>query len=187
LLLKVVDKYFAVLEAEDGLSFFQNEEESTAQQLEQIQKLFDRELVKITDLYAIETRLDQIKADIIEAEAKVVTAKESLRELTNTTPAQLSKLRDEIEHKELEGKLDDWLAVVKSENPTLAAQQYAIAAADLDVSDPKARHLPVVVLQLNYYNTDTGASRYTYTVLCVKYDSAGQHYLYWPSGRSLTP
>jgi outer membrane protein len=113
-------------------------------------------LVKITELYALEARLDQIKADSIEAEAKLVTAKEGLRELTGITPSTLTKLRDEIEYKELEGKLDDWLTVAKSENPTLVAQQYAIAAADLDVSAQKAKHLPVVELQLNYYNTNTG-------------------------------
>ncbi|WP_411725502.1 TolC family outer membrane protein [Methyloglobulus sp.] len=156
LLFKVVDKYFTVLEAEDELSFYYSEEETTAQQLAQIQALYDKQLVKITDMYAIEARLDQIKADIIEAEAKVVTAKEGLRELTNTTPAMLLKLREGIDYKELEGKLEDWLAVAKSENPTLAAQQYAIAAADLDVTAQKARHLPVVELQLNYYNTNTG-------------------------------
>jgi outer membrane protein len=156
LLFKVVDTYFTVLEAEDELSFFQSEEETTRQQLEQVQKLFDRELVKITELYALEARLDQIKADGIEAEAKLATAKEGLRALTGTSPATLTKLRDEIEYKALEGKLDDWLGVAKSENPTLAAQQYAIAAADLDVAAQKARHLPVVELQLNYYNTNTG-------------------------------
>jgi len=156
LLFNVVDKYFAVLEAEDEHSFFKSEEETTGQQLEQIQKLFDRELVKITDLYAIEARLDQIKADIIEAEAKVVTAKEGLKELTNITPATLLKLRDEIDYQELQGQLEDWLEVAKSENPTLAAQQYAIAAADHDVSAQKSRHLPVVELQLNYFNTNTG-------------------------------
>jgi outer membrane protein len=107
-------------------------------------------------LYAIESRLDQIKADSIEAEAKVVTAKQGLIELTNNTPVNLAKLRDEIDYKELEGKLDEWLDVAKSENPTLVAQQYAIAAADLDVATQKARHLPVVELQLNYFNTNTG-------------------------------
>lgn len=156
LLFKVVDTYFTVLEAGDELSFFKSEEETTRQQLEQVQKLFDKEMAKVTELYALEARLDQIKADSIEAEAKLVTAREGLRALTGTSPATLTKLRDDIEYKALEGKLDDWLAVAKSENPTLAAQQYAIAAADLDVAAQKARHLPVVELQLNYYNTNTG-------------------------------
>lgn len=156
LLFNVVDKYFTVLETEDDLRLLKNEEETTGKQVKQIQQLFDRQLVKITELYAIEARLDQIKADIIEAETKAVTAKEGLRELTNTTPAALSKLREEIEYKELEGKLEDWLDVAKSENPALAAQQYAIAAAESDVAAQKAKHLPVVDLQLNYYNTNTG-------------------------------
>lgn len=156
LLFNVVEKYFGVLEAEDELSFYKSEEDLTGQQLEQIQKLFDRQLVKITDVYAIEARLDQVKASIIEAEAKLVTAKEALRELTNIDSVALAKLRDGIEYKELEGKLDDWLEVAKNENPALAAQQYAIVAADRDVSTQKAKHLPVVELQLTYYNTNTG-------------------------------
>lgn len=156
LMFNVVEKYFDVLEAEDELSFFKSEEEITGQQLEQIQKLFERQLVKITDLYTLESRLDQVKASIIESEAKLVTAKESLKELTNTPPTTLLKLRDEIEYKELEGKLEDWLDVAKSENPTLVAQQFAIEAAEHDVTAQKSGHLPVVELQMNYYNTDTG-------------------------------
>jgi outer membrane protein len=156
LMFNVVEKYFDVLEAEDELSFYKSEQEINEQQLEQIQKLFDRQLVKITDLYTIEARLDQVKASIIESEAKLVTAKESLKELTNSSPTTLLKLRDEIEYKELDGKLEDWLAVAKSENPTLAAQEQAIEAADHDVATQKSGHLPVVELQLNYYNTDTG-------------------------------
>ena len=156
LLFNVVEKYFTVLEAEDELSFFKSEQKSTEQQLQQVEKLFDEQLAKITDLYAIEARLDQIKANVIEAEAKVVTAKEDLKELTNTTPVTFLKLRDEIDYKELEGKLEDWLEVAKSENPSLAAQQYAITAADEEVAVQKSKHLPVVELQLNYYNTDIG-------------------------------
>lgn len=156
LLYNVVERYFGVLEAEDELKFYKSEEETTAQQLEQIQKLFDRQLAKITDLYALEARLDQVKASIIEAEAKVVTAKESLKELTNISTSSLAELRDEVEYKELEGKLEDWLEVGINENPALSAQQYAIEAADNDVATQKARHMPVVELQLTYYNTDTG-------------------------------
>ena len=58
-----------------------------------------------------------IKADEIESESVLIIAKQGLKELTNTLPVQLDKLRDDIEYKELEGKLDDWIAVAKSENP----------------------------------------------------------------------
>lgn len=156
LMFEVVDKYFSVLEAEDEHALYKKEAEITEQQVEQIQKLFDKQQVKITDLYAIQSRLDQIKAQTIEAEAKLVTAKQTLQELTNSPPVSLSKLREEVDYKELEGKLEDWLEVAKSENPSLAAQASAIKAADHDVATQKSRHLPVVEIQLNYFNTDTG-------------------------------
>ncbi len=156
LMFNVVEKYFNVLEAEDQLYFLQAEKDSTVKQLEQVKKLYDKQLVLITDLYEVEARLDQIKASEIEAETILVTARESLKELTNTTPVGLYKLRDEIDYKELEGALDDWIGVAKSENPVLAAQLSAIAAASDDVAVQKSKYLPVVDLQLNYYNTNTG-------------------------------
>lgn len=156
LMFKVVEKYFNVLEAEDQLNFLQAEKETTIKQLEQVQKQYAKQLVLITDVYEVEARLDQIKATEIEAETLVVIAKESLKELTNVEPVGLYKLRDEIEYKTLEGKLEDWIAVAKSENPLLAAQISAIAAASNDVAVQKSRYLPVVDMQLNYNNTNTG-------------------------------
>ena len=104
----------------------------------------------------MEARLDQIKADEIEAESLLLIARQALKELTNTSPQQLDKLREGIDYNELEGKLDDWLAVAKSENPLLAAQLSAIEAASNNVAVQKSRYLPVVDLQLNYYDTNTG-------------------------------
>lgn len=156
LMLKVVQRYFAVLDAEDQLRLTQLEKQATASEQEQVGRQFAKQLIKVTDLYEVEARLDQIKADEIEAESALIIAKQALKELTNNLPQQLNKLREHIEYKELEGKLDDWIAVAKSENPILAAQLSAIEAASNDVAAQKSKHLPVVDLQLNYYDTNTG-------------------------------
>ncbi len=156
LMFNVVDKYFGVLEAEDQLKFYQAEKASIAQQMEQIKQLYEKQLVKITDLYEVEARLDQLVATEIEAETLFVTAKESLKALTNNEPSALYSLREEIDYKPLEGALEEWVAVAKSENPVLAAQVNAIAAASNDVAMQKSRFLPVVDLQFNYYDTNTG-------------------------------
>ncbi|MEY3758705.1 MAG: hypothetical protein RIR39_196, partial [Pseudomonadota bacterium] len=103
LMFNVVKKYFDVLEAEDQLYYLQAEKDSTRKQLEQVQKLYAKQLVLITDLYEVEARLDQINATEIEAETLLVTARESLKELTNTEPVALYKLRDEIDYKKLDG------------------------------------------------------------------------------------
>jgi outer membrane protein len=152
---KVIEKYFGVLEAEDQLYFYQTEKNAMAKRLEQTQKQFAKQLVKVTDVYEVEARLDQLKASEIEAETIVVTAKESLKELTNTPFSDLYKLRDTVDYKPLDGQLEQWLEVAKSENPTLAAQLKAIEAAHDSVTVQKSKFLPDVDLQLNYYNTNT--------------------------------
>lgn len=152
----VIEKYFGVLEAEDQLFFYQTEKKAMEKRLEQTQRQFAKQLVKITDVYAIEARLDQLKASEIEAETIVVTAKESLKELTNTPFSDLYKLKDNVDYKPLEGQLDQWLEVAKSENPSLAAQLKAIEVAHDGVTVQKSKFMPVVDLQLNYYDTNTG-------------------------------
>ena len=156
LMFKVVERYFGVLEAEDQLRFIKTEQQATQQQLLQVQKQFAKQLIKITDVYEVEAQLDKIEADLIEAESKVSSAKQNLRELTNNTPTNLLTLGENVDYKELEGNLDEWIALASNENPAVAAQKKAIEAADQDVASQKSRHLPVVDLQLNYYNTDTG-------------------------------
>ncbi|MEI7840729.1 MAG: TolC family outer membrane protein [Methylococcaceae bacterium] len=152
----VIEKYFGVLEAEDQLYFYQTEKNAMAKRLEQTQKQFAKQLVKITDVYTIEARLDQLKASEIEAETIVVTAKESLKELTNTPFSELYKLKDQVDYKPLDGQLEQWLEVAKSENPTLAAQLKAIEAAHDGVTVQQSKFLPQVDLQLSYYDTNTG-------------------------------
>jgi outer membrane protein len=153
---KVIEKYFGVLEAEDQLYFYQTERNAMSKRLEQTQKQFAKQLVKVTDVYEVEARLDQLKASEIEAETIVVTAKESLKELTNIPFSDLYKLRENVDYKPLEGQLEQWLEVAKSENPTLAAQLKAIEAAHDSVTVQKSKFLPEVDLQLNYYDTNTG-------------------------------
>ncbi len=66
------------------------------------------------------------------------------------------KLKEDVEYHLLEGKLEQWIDVARSENPTLAAQLKAISAADNNVLTQESRFLPQVDLQLNWYDTNTG-------------------------------
>lgn len=152
----VVERYFDVLQAEDQLNLLRGEAEALEKQLEQIKRQFEKQLVKITDLYEVEARVDQVKASEIEAETALVKAKENLKELTNATSESLYRLREDIDYQPLEGNLEDWIGMARSENPLLRAQVNTIEAASDDVAMQRSRHLPVVDLQFNYYNTDTG-------------------------------
>lgn len=152
----VVERYFQILDAQDQLHFIESEKQATESQLQQVKKQFAKQLAKVTDVYEAEARLDQIEADRIEAESVLLTARQALHELTNTPAGDLYRLRDDVEYKELDGKLEDWLEVAAAENPSLKAQRSAIEVASDDVATQKSRHLPVVDLQLYYYDTDIG-------------------------------
>jgi outer membrane protein len=156
LMLEVVKRYFAILDAQDQLHLLNYQRQITEGQLEQINKQFAKQLAKITDVYETEAQLDLIKADEIEAESSLQTANEGLRELTNIAAMPLQGLRENVEYKELEGKLEDWIDVAKSENPALASQRLAINVANYNVTVQKSKYLPTVDLQLYYYDTNTG-------------------------------
>jgi len=156
LMFNVVERYFNELEAEDHLNFAKTEKQAAQKQLEQIQKQYAKQLLKVTDLYAVEARLDQIIASEILAESRRVTAQESLRELTGVTPATLNKLREAVNYQEIQGDLQQWIEMAQSQNPAISAKQIAIQAAENNVTVQKSKYLPVADLQLNFYDTNTG-------------------------------
>jgi outer membrane protein len=156
LIFEITDRYFSVLEADDQLFFSQSETEATKKRLEQTQKQFAKQMVKITDLYTVEARLDKNQADELEATKNLAVAKEGLVQLTGKMPDNLQKLADSVRYKPIEGKIEDWIEVAKSQNPSILAKSSAIEAADDNVTVQQAQNLPVVDLQLNYYSTNTG-------------------------------
>ena len=156
LMFDVVERYFNELEAEDEVNFAQTEKQAAQKQQEQIKKQYAKQVVKVTDLYAIEARLDQVIAAEIVAESKRVTAQDSLRELTGVTPAPLSRLKDVVDYPEIQGNLQQWVEMAQSQNPAISAKQKAVQAAEAYVTAQKAKYLPTADLQLNYYNTNTG-------------------------------
>lgn len=156
LMFNVVERYFNELEAEDQLNFAKSEKQAAQKQLEQVQKRYAKQVSKITDVYAVEARLDQVIAAEILAETKRVTAQESLRELTGVNPNQLSKLREVVDYQEIQGDLQQWVEMAESQNPAISAKQIAIQAAENNVTVQKSKYLPSADLQLNFYDTNTG-------------------------------
>ncbi|MFI3121943.1 MAG: TolC family protein, partial [Methylococcaceae bacterium] len=143
LIFNVVERYFNELQTEDQLNFVKTEKQSVQKQLEQIQKQYAKQLLKVTDVYAVEARLDQISADEILAESQRVTARESLRELTGVSPSELYQLRAQVDYQEIQGDVQQWIEMAQSQNSALTARQRAIEAAEDNVTVQKSKYLPV--------------------------------------------
>lgn len=152
----VVERYFDWSLADDEVILVRKEKDAMQKQLEQVRKQFAKQMLKITDVYAVEARLDQLVAEQIMAETKRVTAEAALRELTGNQPDKPMKLREEVEYQTIQGDLQQWLDMAQSQNPLISSKIIAIEVAENNVAVQKSKHLPVVDLQLNYFDTDTG-------------------------------
>jgi outer membrane protein len=152
----VVDRYFAVLAERDNKDLIDREIIITKKQLKQVQHQFDKRMVKITDVYELEAKLDDLYAQQIESNTKLDNAKRSLKELTGKPATSLARLREDIQFLPLQGDIKTQVELAKRHNPLIKAQNEAIEAADYNLLSQHARHLPVVELQLQHYNTDTG-------------------------------
>lgn len=156
----VIERYFNVLEARDTLVLIEQEIASTQKQLKQMQSQFEKQLVQVTDVYELEAKVDLLLAEEIAAKTKLDVAQQNLMELTGQSTNNLPKLRNDIVFKELNGSIDAWVKQAEELNPSLAAQNQAIAAADDNLWAQQSKHLPTVDMQLNYYYTNTGQPGY---------------------------
>jgi outer membrane protein len=78
----VADNYLLVLEAEDMVGSIRSELEAITNQVNQIQRMNDLQLAKITDLYNGQAQQAAIQAQLVDAESELTIRKENLRAST---------------------------------------------------------------------------------------------------------
>lgn len=89
LIVRVAQRYFDVLAAEDRLTSRQANGEAIARQLEQAKQRFDVGLIAITDVQESQAAYDQSAADVIGSKRALATAREFMREITGQYVAKL--------------------------------------------------------------------------------------------------
>jgi len=89
LIVRVAQRYFDVLAAEDRLTSRQANGEAIARQLEQAKQRFDVGLIAITDVQESQAAYDQSAADVISSKRALATAREFMREITGQYVAKL--------------------------------------------------------------------------------------------------
>ena len=148
LLIRVAERYFGVLAAEDTLAFAKAERESLAGQLEQTRQRFDVGLVAITDVQESQAGFDRAVAQVITAENARENALEALREVAGETPGTLAGLGEEFP---LERPTPDdpsqWTEQAVQQNLSVAAAQIATEVAAEDINIANAGHLPTIDIE----------------------------------------
>lgn len=157
LMVRVSERYFAVLAAMDNLEFTRAEKEAIGRQLEQTKQRFEVGLIAITDVHEAQAAFDTATASEIEAENLVYNTREQLRELTGQYHENLRPLGELNTVPPTPADVNHWITKALENNPNIVAAQAAVDASRSNISVQRAGHLPYLdVLGTHSYTSDAG-------------------------------
>jgi outer membrane protein len=147
LIIRVAQRYFNVLAAEDRLTSIIADREAIARQLEQAKQRFDVGLIAITDVQESQAAYDQSVANEIGAKRTLATAREFLREITGEyvtdldAPGEDFPLLDPSPNSE-----SGWVELSLQQNLNLVASRLDEELARDEISFRRNGHYPTVDL-----------------------------------------
>ena len=143
LLLRVADRYFAILDAREALAAAEAEKRAVKRQLEQAKQRFEVGVISKTDVEEAQSRFDLASADVIDARNEVRNARERLREVTGRTPDQLEELRADIALRAPEPDSENaWRERAVENSHELAAVKKQAGAAMENVDVQRGSYFP---------------------------------------------
>ena len=156
LLTVVAENYFNVLQAEDALDSVASELEAITNQLDQIQSLYDRQLVQITDLYQVQASAAAVEAAQLKLQTDLALRQEALYSVSGMAAGDLLGMRDNATVPPLKNSINFWVNQAKENNHQIEAQQYAVQAANKRISERKGAYMPQVSLTAQVQQTNLG-------------------------------
>lgn len=142
---ELVDRYLDVLGADDQLVYLAAEKTATAVQRNRLQRLLERQMAKITDVYEAEARYTALEAQEIEIRNVRDVALERLREITGVEVKDVAALARE-DFPAIAGDMPDWVERGVRNNRELLGLQHAIEAEENGIAGAKAQHVPQISL-----------------------------------------
>ena len=152
----MADDYLAVLQTEDALASINSELEAITNQVNQIQRMFDLQLTKVTDLYNAQAQQAAVQTQRVTAEADLTIASETLYANTGLAVGGLNRLPQEVRVFPLQGTLDEWLARAAENNKRIEASSLAVQVAQKTVSIRQGAYMPRVSLILQHQTSNLG-------------------------------
>lgn len=152
----VAERYFDVLQAQDALESSRAELEAVNNQLAQIERMHDLQMVQVTDLYQAQAQASAVAAEQVYLSSELELAKEALRSATGLAVGELYTLQDSTELPQIDGSLEEWVSRARANSHEIQARQYAVEAADERVSERRGNYMPQVSLVLQQQRSDLG-------------------------------
>lgn len=157
LILRTVNAYFDVLQAQDDLAFSQAEKRAIERQLEQTKQRFEVGLTAITDVHEAQAQFDNAVASEISAQNNVEITLEALREITGHYYTEISPLNTDTFSASMPAPNDvnSWVKTAEDRNLQLLAAKIGVDISQDDITIANAGHYPSVSLYGRYNSNDT--------------------------------
>ncbi len=150
-LLRVAERYFGVLTAEDSLRFAEAEEVALKRQFEQAEQRFEVGLTAVTDVHEARATYDNARANTIIARNNLDDAFEALREITSEFYTDLDKLRQDIPLDRPDpADAKEWVAVALVNNPELKSIRQSREVAGQEIRLRRAAIYPQLDFVADY-------------------------------------
>ena len=147
LIVRVAQRYFDVLAAEDRLTSINADREAIARQLEQAKQRFDVGLIAITDVQESQAAYDQSVANEIGAKRSLATAREFLREITGEYVSKLDAPGEDFPLLNPEPNNEtSWVDLSLSQNLNLVASRLDERLARDEISFRRNGYYPTLEL-----------------------------------------
>jgi len=154
LIIRVAQRYFDVLAAEDRLTSVHANRTAIARRLEQAKQRFEVGLIAITDVQESQAAYDQAVADEISAKRSLATSREFLREITGEYVDTLSAPKEDLPLRRPEKSERDWVDMSLSQNLSLVASRLDEKLARDEISFRRNGHYPTLELTARINETE---------------------------------
>ncbi len=160
LIVRVAQRYFDVLGAEDQLTSIHADRQAIARQLEQAKQRFEVGLIAITAVQESQAAYDQAVANEIAAKRQLATAREFLREITGAYVSNLSAPGDDFPLATPSPANEaQWVDLALNQNLNLIASRLDERLARDEISFRRNGHYPSIELVATSGESDTDAER----------------------------
>lgn len=161
LMVRVAERYFAVLMAQDNIEFVLAQKKAMAQQLKETQQRFAAGDIAITDVPEAQAGYDRVLADEIEATNQLDNAREALREITAEDYEKLAALAEEVPLVRPDPENENlWIERALEQNPRIKAATRAAEIAREEIDRQFAGHLPSLDLVGSHGYVSVGGGRF---------------------------
>lgn len=160
LIVRVTQRYFDVLAAEDRLRAIHANRTAIARQLEQAKQRFEVGLIAITDVQESQAAYDQAVADEIGAKRSLATSREFLREITGEYVSKLSAPSDELPLNSPDPEDEaSWIDQAMGQNLALISARLDEKLASDEISFRRNGHYPTIELVASTGERDVTSDR----------------------------